>query len=648
MLSSNYGRQLRRLLAFTLALAGSASGLASPVYAQAMPAIAPNWTPTGSLSTNRFGHTATLLTNGKVLVVGGGGFPCSGGFCFSTVNGSAELYDPATGAWSSAGNHTRRTYHIPILLQNGQVLVMGGANYGYDIGRFENNTSVELYDPAAGHWRPTGSFNRIVSPGLATLLPDGRVLAVGNSNLNDFPVVHAEVYDPATGVWRPTGAPSASSLSTMTMLPNGKVLSFISDAAELYDPTNERWASAGKLNLIRGAYSATLLRNGKVLVIGYALGGLVVKAELYDPTTGASANTADPGQNGTVTLLADGRVLIAGGHDFFGRAVGSAELYDPSTGTWNLTSRLNIARARHTATLLADGRVLVAGGVDGDGDTGTLYHESAELYSLGLASNPIDDPTFFVRRHYLDFLGREPDAAGLTFWTNEITSCGADARCMEVKRVNVSAAFFLSIEFQETGYLAYRMYKAAYGDAASPGVPGTVPVIRLGEFVPDTRKVAEGVEVGVGDWQTRLEANKSAFALEFVQRGRFLGAYPATMSPADLVNGLDARAGGVLSPQEREQLVAELTADDTTAGRASVLRKIAEDDDLSRNEFNRAFVLMQYFGYLRRNPDDLPDANFGGWQFWLDKLNSFDGNFVGAEMVKAFISSGEYRQRFGQ
>jgi hypothetical protein len=268
-------------------------------------------------------------------------------------------------------------------------------------------------------------------------------------------------------------------------------------------------------------------------------------------------------------------------------------------------------------------------------------------------SNPVGDAAFnadfFVRQHYIDFLNREADPSGLAFWTGEITRCGANVSCRGVKRINVSAAFFLSIEFQNTGYLVYRFYKAAYGDATSPGVAGTVPVIRLNEFLPDTQRIGQGVIVNVGNWQAQLEANKRAYALEFAQRARFLAAFPATMAPAQFVDKLRVNTGSVLTQAERDQLVAELSASNTTAGRASVLRKVAEDAALQANESNRAFVLMQYYGYLRRNPDDAPEPglNFGGWKFWLDKLNQFGGNFVNAEMVKAFITSTEYRQRFG-
>jgi uncharacterized repeat protein (TIGR01451 family) len=263
--------------------------------------------------------------------------------------------------------------------------------------------------------------------------------------------------------------------------------------------------------------------------------------------------------------------------------------------------------------------------------------------------NPLDDSIFFVRQHYNDFLSRAGEGDGVRFWANVIEECGADEQCREVRRINVSAAFFLSIEFQETGYLAYRAYKTAYGDAASPNVEIPVPVVRLREFLTDAQAIGQGVQVGVGDWQARLEANKSAYVREFVTRPRFLAAFPATLTPAEFVDGLDRNAGGVLSPEERGQLIAEVAAaSDPAQGRAAALRRVAEDADLRQREQNRAFVLMQYYGYMRRNPDDPQDRDFSGWAFWLKKLDQFGGNFVQAEMVKAFIVSIEYRNRFRQ
>ncbi|HEY8186816.1 MAG TPA: Calx-beta domain-containing protein, partial [Pyrinomonadaceae bacterium] len=264
-------------------------------------------------------------------------------------------------------------------------------------------------------------------------------------------------------------------------------------------------------------------------------------------------------------------------------------------------------------------------------------------------TNPLDnaDAVFFVRQHYLDFLNREPDPGGLAFWTDQITSCGTDQSCIEVRRINVSAAFFLSIEFQETGYLAYKMYKTSYGNL--PGAP--VPV-KYDEFLPDKQELAKGVIVGVGNWQAQLEANKVAFTNVFVNRTRFSTLYPTTLTPAQFVDALITNAEFTPTPAERQALIDEFGTATTTANttaRARVVRGIAENGTFSNQEKNKAFVLMEYFGYLRRNPNDPPEAtlDFAGYNFWLGKLNQFNGNFVQAEMVKAFIVSGEYRHRFG-
>jgi uncharacterized repeat protein (TIGR01451 family) len=301
---------------------------------------------------------------------------------------------------------------------------------------------------------------------------------------------------------------------------------------------------------------------------------------------------------------------------------------------------LRLVLSNPTGALLATPQV--------DGFPSEVLLEIQDNDSAG-NSNPIGNSQFFVRQHYHDFLNREPDAGGLQFWVDQIESCGADAACREVKRINVSGAFFLSIEFQETGYLAYRMYNAAYGETTSPNVTGTVPIVRLQEFLPDTQRIGQGVQVGIGNWQQQLEDNKAAYALEFVQRQRFLTAFPLTMTAPQFVNKLDQNTNGVLSADDKTQLLAILGATPADATkRAAAVRRVADDSELRQRELNRAFVLMQYYGYLRRNPDDPQDTDFRGWKFWLDKLNQFNGNFVQAEMVKSFLVAGEYRQRFGR
>jgi uncharacterized delta-60 repeat protein len=273
------------------------------------------------------------------------------------------------------------------------------------------------------------------------------------------------------------------------------------------------------------------------------------------------------------------------------------------------------------------------------------------------SGNPIDNEPTFVRQHYHDFLNREPDSNGLSFWTNEITSCGPDAACMEVKRNNVSAAFYISIEFQETGYLVERFYKAAYGDFNGSSTLGgahqlPVPIVRFSEFLPDTQQIGNGVIVKQGNWQQQLEDNKQAFAREFISRQRFTNAYPTTLSASEFVRQLNVNAGDVLTEAEIIQLENAFGGPNAPSTdvvkRAEVLRSVADNQTLQQREFNRAFVLMQYFGYLRRNPDEAPDTDYTGFDFWLRKLEQHGGNYVNAEMVKAFILSGEYRQRFGQ
>jgi hypothetical protein len=416
-------------------------------------------------------------------------------------------------------------------------------------------------------------------------------------------------------------------------------------------------------------------------------------------------------------------------------------------------------------------------------------------------TNPVDDAAFFVRQNYLDFLNREPDLAGQNFWTNQITSCGSDANCIAVKRINVSAAFFLSIEFQQTGMLAYLSHRAAFGPNAVGGSPA--PVL-YGTFEKDIQALQKDFVFGNVGADAQLEANKVAFFNEFVTRPQFVDKYPATLTNAQYVDNLLATAnltpaevrlftvsltnsqevppttptlsGGGARPASsgtarfqfnsgqtamtftatinnidvtgtqtadandnllnahihagpsvapgvngpvvwgffgapfndnnpndaantpfsgsvggtfsgkwdapegngttlaaqltnlregrayinfhttqftggeirgnfpaatafRDALVAGLTA--ATETRATVLRKIAEAEEMQTREFNSAFVTMEYFGYLRRDPDA------PGFNFWLNKLNAFNGNFVNAEMVKAFINASEYRQRFG-
>ena len=244
----------------------------------------------------------------------------------------------------------------------------------------------------------------------------------------------------------------------------------------------------------------------------------------------------------------------------------------------------------------------------------------------GTTNNPLDTPEYFVWQHYLDFLSREPDESGFNFWSDQIIGCGSDAACIERKRINVSAAYFLSIEFQQTGGLVNSLYRASFDRRPF-----------YSEFVPDTQTVGQNVVVGRTGWENQLETNKQAFVNAWVQRPSFASAY-GSLSDDVYVDTLISHTGVSFTTGERNALVNSLV--NHTATRAAVLRQIAEDPRFVSAKFNETFVMMEYFGYLRRDPDA------SGYTFWLNKLNQFGGNFEQAEMVKAFIVSGEYRDRF--
>jgi len=356
-----------------LLLLSFSAGLASMQPCAATPF---EWEYTGSLKTARFHHTATLLPDGRVLVVGGEQA--------HTPLASAELYDPATGTWSATGSlNTARDSHTATLLPSGKVLVAGGRET--DPG--PSLASAELYDPATGTWSPTGSLNTARLYHTATLLPNGKVLVAGGGE-TDLYSASAELYNPATGSWSPTGSFDTGRIfHTATLLANGKVLvtggrdpRLVELAsADLYNPATGTWSATGSLNTARYDHTATLLRNGMVLVAGGNPDELD-SAELYDPATGTWSVTDslnDGRADHVETLLPNGMVLVAGGTNF---EIDTAELYDPATGTWSLTGSLNTMRKDHAATLLLNGMVLVTGGA--------LAHKAAlataELYDPGI------------------------------------------------------------------------------------------------------------------------------------------------------------------------------------------------------------------------------------------------------------------------
>ena len=337
----------------------------------------PAWTVTGSMvEAYRVFHTATLLPDGRVLAVGGGK-----GFTGRDVLASAELYDPRAGTWTAtAPMPEARWRHTATLLPNGTVLVVGGEP---DDRGTVYWASAEIYDHANGRWQPAGQMQVPRAGHTATLLPNGLVLVSGGYNQGGF-LSSAELYDPDSGLWTVTGdmnSPRAG--HTATLLADGRVLVAGSAAgsgdvvatAELYDPDSGTWSNTGSMAVARVNATATLLRDGRVLVIGGSFGGnsfvnALASAEVYDPAAGmwsmAASMHADR-QDHTATLLPDGTVLVAGG---FGSEdargvdpmMASAEVYDPAGDTWSVIGDMHEDRGSHSATLLQNGNVLVAGG----------------------------------------------------------------------------------------------------------------------------------------------------------------------------------------------------------------------------------------------------------------------------------------------
>ena len=276
----------------------------------------------------------------------------------------------------------------------------------------------------------------------------------------------------------------------------------------------------------------------------------------------------------------------------------------------------------------------------------------------------IDDADFFAAQHYIDFLRRFPDAPGWAHWTGEITECSdpakrlageTEAKCVDRKRTNTSGAFFLSPENQNMGSFVIRVYWGTLGKqerAQCPGVPQNLPAHcrpLYTQYIADMSEINKGIVVNDALDPAVINANKRAFVNKFVTRPEFQAAY-GNLTATQFVDKLAQTTGVPLSSADRSALITE-----AGTNRASVVFKMVDgtntiaDGHLAfqttygeqyyKKEFDTVFVFMEYIGYLRRNPDQ------DGYNHWLNKLRTF-GNFVDAEMVRAFIVSPEYRSRF--
>jgi len=345
------------------------------------------WSSTGTMISARDGHTATILTNGKILAAGG------------TNNGvaltSAELYNSASGTWASTGSmSTARSHARAVLLPNGSVLVMGGC---VNDCLSATTSSAELYNPNTGTFSATGSMVQARSDFAFTLLANGQVLVAGGCtafDVNGCTTVTSktEIYDPAAGTWKAAASlRTARYAMTATLIAGGKVLVAGGSTAaldalnssEIYNPTAKTWTLGAKMVQPRGDFVSITLATGNILFTGgeNTSGVSINNAELYNPSTGkfaATGNMTATRVEHTAVLLANGKVLVSGGNNQTvngATPLASAELYDPATGKWSATGSMSNARAGHTSTVLHNGNVVNAGGSDAVNEL-----DSAELY----------------------------------------------------------------------------------------------------------------------------------------------------------------------------------------------------------------------------------------------------------------------------
>ena len=351
------------------------------------------WALTGAMIQPRHRASATLLANatnasgnsrnGFVLAVGGESQS-------PAVLDTAEYFNPATGQWKATANKLSRARvaHTATLLTGGDVMIAGGYSTPS-----QPVTDVDVYDPLADKWKTTNSMKTARFGHTATMLTNRKVLVAGGVGANGAALSSAEIFDAPSQTWtlEPNAMPQARAFHSASLLPNGSLFvvggfASLSGAANnvgiVYSPDSRLWASAGTFGEARGAHTATILANARVLIAGGASDGSLTSAlstvEFFDPavgkwlTQGSTLNQLR--YDHTATLLANGKVLFAGGRDSNG-SMKSVELYDPATDTWTQTSDMNVPRADHTATLLRNGKVLVAGGIN----SGTIL-DSAEVY----------------------------------------------------------------------------------------------------------------------------------------------------------------------------------------------------------------------------------------------------------------------------
>ena len=397
-------------------IAGGFATLAGwPVWASAevFDPVAGIFTATGSMASPRASHTATVLPDGRVLIAGGVTVVEDPSGNYPPPLSSAELYDPSTGVFSATGDmNTGRSSHAATLLNNGKVLISGGSA----------DASAELYDPSSGTFSPAGNMTAVRDPDFAVLLPSGKVLIEGGGGGCDV-APQPELYDPVTGSFTLTGASANPGLfpMTATLLLDGTVFTTLNvpcdvgNGAEIYNPAIGTFTSATRLPGDSAGFTAALLPNGQVFLHGslygnfYEAGGSFL---LYDPPAGTYS--AVPGsfpqsdESGTSTLLSNGALLMAGGWICCGFSVGDAEIYLPANDT--PAPMLYVASSGTQGAILhGASQQLVSP------SNPALAGEAIEIYGAGMVEGGAISPQVFIggRMAQVLFFGDAPGYPGL-------------------------------------------------------------------------------------------------------------------------------------------------------------------------------------------------------------------------------------------
>jgi uncharacterized delta-60 repeat protein len=549
--------------------------------------------------------------DGKILV--GGGFHSIGG---ETRNGIARL-DPTTGLADSFDPNANDGVDTIMVAANGKILVCGdfhsiGGQTRNFIARLDAGTGLaDSFNPNASN-----TVFAIALQADGKILAGGRFVTIGGQtrNLfarlsNDIAALQNLAVTPTTVTWTRGGSSPQLRRVTFEYSNDNVNYSPLGNGT----PAGSNWTRTG-LSLSTG-------RNFYIRARGHYASGYENQSESITESVRnafiAGPTAADANISGRITTSngtpVPGVVMALSGAQSTRTITDGSGNYRfdnlETNGFYTVAPQLanySFSPSNRSFSLIGN-------------QTEAVFTATPDAVIVG---NAIDTAEYFVRQHYLDFLGREPEPGGFEYWSEQVNQCNADAACIRTKRIDVSAAFFMSREFQDTGSFVYRLYKGTLGRQ-----------MRYDEFSADRSQVIGG---------PNLDASKTAFADAFVRRTEFAQKYQANMTAESFVDALlqTVRDAGSDLSGERDSLIGRYHSGQTMKeSRSLVVRELAANAAFSNAVYNESFVLMEYFAYLRRNPDP------AGYDFWLNVLNTGDpGNYRG--MVCSFITSAEYQRRF--